>query len=883
MAKKKKERIESPFSALDEQVLSQDTITIAEVKDFVSEAKKKREDWLNIAERSWNEVKKRNKRNRLYGGNDLERNKRWFRFPLWWSCWKIRQPIVLARLPIPILKDTQGDDPFGRTACVVGERLTRGILKTFDAFEEFLACNDDFLVTNFAWGRAYYKKQEYKEDEKVRLQEVMQEPMPQIEGQPPPQPLPPMYADPAGNIIEQPLFDEFGPYIKTGEQVEIENEEVCFEAGLYSNIYIDPDARTWAKVNKIAFEYSYSLREFKKKFGEKAVDLLSMSDLQEHKTGKPIIVFEYHDKFLKEVRWFAENSESFFQPYEMPQLDAANLEEVAAEVDNSDIYGLSGFFPMSRPLMVNNATDEFWPVPEYFQVQDILDDIHSIMSRMILLTKAIRVRFLFDSTVTELKSLIGEMGEGGGLGIPNLEAALSGQGGGLQNLVAYFPVEEMIQGLNNMYTAFEQRLTTFYQVTGISDLIRGATGDVQKTYGERQMEGKFALNRIEPMQRQMQEWIKDQYQLLMELALKMFSNQSLDEYITPQTLDPEDKQRYEAALELLKSNKKRRFRVDFETDSTVSINEQWKKQQATELANTLTKAMESVAKVAETQPELAGTELKVLKHLIGEFSDGKLFIDEIQDSIEQVIQKVNQPKPEQPDPAMMKVQLDQQRLQLEGQKLSADDQFRQLQLQATQQLEFAKMQQSERISSIEAQLEQFKVSGQQQLDSMKIQADAEEARANLEKEYQKISNDIMLAQQDMALKRDELLVELRKIADKKEVDQFGLMIDERVATVNAQLEKTKLELEAQRSSLDMQERFITEQRLQAEHQLQLGHSKIESLEKVIDVALKKKELDMPMEIKVPEAEKPKKKRKTVSDVQRDKDGNIARIIRSEED
>jgi hypothetical protein len=593
------------------------------------------------------------------------------------------------------------------------------------------------------------------------------------------------------------------------------------------------------------------------------------------------IVFEYHDKFLKEVRWFAENSEDFFQPYEMPQVNAANLEEVAAEVDNSDIYGLSGFFPMSRPLMVNNATDEFWPIPEYFQVQDILDDIHSIMSRMILLTKAIRVRFLFDSTVTELKSLIGEMGEGGGLGIPNLEAALSGQGGGLQNLVAYFPVEEMIQGLNNMYTAFEQRLNTFYQVTGISDLIRGATGDVQKTYGERQMEGKFALNRIEPMQRQMQEWIKDQYQLLMELALKMFSNESLDEYITPQTLDPEDKQRYEPSLELLKSNKRRRFRVDFETDSTVSINEQWKKTQATELANTLTKAMESVAKVAETQPELAGTELKVLKHLIGEFSDGKLFIDEIQDSIEQVIQKVNQPKPEQPDPAMMKVQIDQQRLQLEGQKLSADDQFRQLQLQATQQLEFAKMQQSERISSIEVQLEQFKVSGQQQLDSMKIQADAEEARANLEKEYQKISNDIMLAQQDMALKRDELLVELRKIADKKEVDQFGLMIDERVAAVNAQLEQTKMELEAQRSSLDMQERFITEQRLQAEHQLQLGHSKIESLEKVIDVALKKKELDAPLEMpKEPEAPKKAKKRK--SKVVRDKNGDIAEIIHEED-
>lgn len=880
MAKKKKEKRESPFSALDEQVLNQDTITIAEVKDFISDARKKKEDWLNIAERSWNEIKKRNKNNKLLGGGDLERRRRWHRFPLWWSCWKIRQPIVLARLPVPILKDTQGDDPFGRTACVLGERLTRGILKTFQPLDEFLACNDDFLITNFAWGRAYYKKTEHKEERKIRLRQIEQPPMEQIEGQPPPQPLPPLFINPeTQEIVEQPMFDEFGPYLKTGEEIEIENEEVCFEAGLYSNVYIDPDARVWTKVNRIAFECAYSIREFKKKFGDKALEKLSISDVEEHKKGKPIIVFEYHDKFLKEVRWFAENSEDFFQPVEMAY--AGDLKEVD-EVDNSDLYGLNGFFPMTKPLMVNNSTDEFWPTPEYFQVQDILDDIHSIMSRMMLLTKAIRVRFLFDSSVTELKSLIGETGEGGGIGIPNLESALGGNKSSLSNLVAYFPVDEMIQGLNNMYQAFEQRLTTFYQVTGISDLIRGATNDVQKTYGERQMEGKFALNRIEPFQRQMQEWIKDQYQLLMELALKMFSDESLDEYITPQTLDPEDKQRYEPSLELLKSNKKSRFRVEFETDSTVAINEQWKKQQASDLANTLTKAMESVAKVAETQPELAGTELKVLKHLIGEFSDGKLFIDEIQDSIEQVIQKVNQPKPEQPDPAMMKVQLDQQKLQLDYDRFTADDRFRQMQLQANQQLDIAKMQQADRISSIESQLEQFKISGQQQLDSMKIQADAEEARANLEKEYQKISNDIMLAQQDIALKRDELLVELRKIADKKEVDQFGLMIDERVAAVNAQLEKTKLELEAQRSSLDMQERFITEQRLQAEHQLQLGHSKIESLEKVIDVALKKKELDAPIEMPK-EAEAPKKAKKKKSKVVRDKNGDISEIIHSEDD
>lgn len=866
--------------ALDKQAI-EDTITVEECKDFIRKAEKKRADFLNIADRSWNEIEKRNKRGKLYGGDDLDRLRRWTRFPLWWSCLKIRQPLCLARLPIPVLKDTQGDDPLGRTACVIGERFMRSILKTFDALEEFQSSVDDFLVTNFGWGRAFYKKDECYEEEKIRLQMIEQQPQePMLDemGQPIPQePLPPIFITPDGQEIpqEQVLEDDLGFYYKTGENVLIENEEVYFESGMYCNLYVDPDVRKWNAITRLAFEYPYTKREFIKKFGKEAYTKLDFDVERKKDQDECIKVYEYHDKFLKEVRWFAENSEEFFQPVEI-----ASLSE---EVDNSDLYGLSNFFPVARPMIMNASTKEFWPTPEFFQVQDLIDDIHQIASRMTLLTKAIRVRFLFDSSVAELKQLVGETGEGGGLGVPNLEQALMNAGGKLTNLVAYFPVQEMIQGLENMYKAFEQRLNSFYQVTGISDLIRGQSDTgVEKTYGERQMEGKFALNRIEPYQGKVQEWIKDNYQLLMEMGLKLFSDQTVDDYITPQTLDPEDKQRYLPALELLKSNKRRRFRVDFETDSTISINEQWKKKQAVELANTLTKAMESVANVAQTQPELAGTELQVLKHMIGEFSDGKLFIDEIQDSIQQIIDKVNQPKPEEPNTDMMKLQLENRKLDLEAQKFTATQQFEQIKLETSQQLEIAKMEREDRIKLIETQIEQFKTQSAQQLEQLKIQSDAEKVRANLEKEYQKIGADISLAQQELALKRDELLVELRKVADKKEVDQLALIIDQRIAGFEQQLEKARLELDATNQALDLKERYITEARLQSDHKFDQNTKQLEAIEKMLDVALKKKELDAPLEVKEPKIEAPKKPRKKKSKVVRDKNGDIAEIIHEED-
>lgn len=854
--------------ALDKQAV-EDTITVEECKDFIRKAEKKRADFLNIADRSWNEIEKRNKRGKLYGGDDLDRLRRWTRFPLWWSCLKIRQPLCLARLPIPVLKDTQGDDPLGRTACVIGERFMRSILKTFDALEEFQSSVDDFLVTNFGWGRAFYKKDECYEEEKIRLQMIEQQPQePMLDemGQPIPQePLPPIFVTQDGQEIpqEQVLEDDLGFYYKSGENVLIENEQVYFESGMYCNLYVDPDVRKWNAITRLAFEYPYTKREFIKKFGKEAYAKLDFDVERKKDQDECIKVYEYHDKFLKEVRWFAENSEEFFQPVEI-----ASLSE---EVDNSDLYGLSNFFPVAQPMIMNASTKEFWPTPEFFQVQDLIDDIHQIASRMTLLTKAIRVRFLFDSSVAELKQLIGETGEGGGLGVPNLEQALMNAGGKLTNLVAYFPVQEMIQGLENMYRAFEQRLNSFYQVTGISDLIRGQSDTgVEKTYGERQMEGKFALNRIEPYQRKVQEWIKDNYQLLMEMGLKLFSDQTIDDYITPQTLDPEDKQRYLPALELLKSNKRRRFRVDFETDSTISINEQWKKKQAIELANTLTKAMESVANVAQTQPELAGTELQVLKHMIGEFSDGKLFIDEIQDSIQQIIDKVNQPKPEEPNPEMMKLELENRKLDLEAQKFTATQQLEQIKMQAENQLEIARIQQQERFNALENQLMQIKLANEQGVKATELNQKAQQLQA-----------DIAIAQEEITSKRNEFLLKLKEIAEKTEVKQMELLLDSRVSEQKQKLEEIYLALEREKTILSEKEKYLTEQRLQQEHQLNSIQAMVEMQRTLKEV----KETPPPpinVTLQQPEqkVEKPKK-RKRKARILRDEKG-IARELEIEE-
>jgi len=800
-------------------VLDTQNIKIEDVREFIADVEKKRENWLTVAERSWLEIKKRSRNGRLWGGNDLNNASKKIRYPLWWVTMEIRKAITLSRLPIPVLKDTQGDDPFGRTSCVIGERFIKGILKTFDALSVFCSGRDDLLVTNFGWCRAFFKEEEGLEEEKIRLQELTPPPMMGPDGQPLP-PQPPIYVTPDGQQVFEPEFDDLGAYMLTGAMVPVFDQQVYLDHGLYCDLYVDPDARRWSQVKKLAFKYEYTYRDFAAKFGKDALELISTKDIDDHKSGKPIVVFEYWDYFLRIVKWCAENSEDFFQPTGMavPNTEAAtqDLEMMApddatdnadaARADDGDIYGLNDFFPCAEPLCLNAPTDEFWPIPEYFQVREILDDVHNITTRMFLLTKAIRVRFLFDGSIPELKQLTNESSEATGLSVPNLaEALINSKDGTLTKLVAYFPVKEMIEGLGNMYVAFNQRLDMYFQATGINDLIRGAASDVEKTYGERQMEGKYALNRIEPYQRSIQEWIKNNYQLLLDMGLKNFSDESIDEYVTPQTLDREDKQRYIPSLKLLKSNRRRRFRVDFETDATININEQYQKAQAIDLGNALTKMLEATASIAETSPELAVTELAVAKHVISQYSDGKVLVDEFIGSIEDVIEKYSQPQPEEPN-------IDLEKLKLEGQKLTADFQFKQLQLQTGSQLEYAKLMQKSQQEQITNQLKQ-----------LQMQIDSGAGQAELQISITKIQSDIAQGWAELQLKKEEALRFATAEGGKQSIEAFRAQIDARVASqemslmeAGQALEAFRVQMEAQDTHASLEERIATEQRLQEE-------------------------------------------------------------------
>lgn len=844
------------------------SVTIEEARAFIEDATNSRREWLAAADRSWDELKKVNTlKVKKYG------SRKNIKYPAWWSIFKIRQPLVLSRIGIPIGKDTtqDGSDNIGATAALLLERLATNLVKTFDFFDVLECVRDDALATSFGQARAYYERDEVKE----RVREYIT-PQQTEDGDV-------VFTNSAGEVIEQDdvYQDDDGYFILHNQVIDVENERVCLEHLLYKHVYVDPDIKRWNRCKRLAFELYFSAPEFKEVFGTRAyLDLPKPEDIRsagadDAAPKRPSIkVFEYWDCYEKKVYWFAENGETFLTPKKSAYEDDSKDELAAEEEAANGLYDLEGFFPTPKPLILHSSTDCFWPVPEYHQIVEIFEDIHNLFGRMYALTKAIRGRLLFDNNVEGLHAALSEANEADAFGVPNLAQALQGVGGNLDAVVQYINVQPLIESLALVSQALDQRLISIYKLTGTSDLLQGQTDQTVRTYGEQQMKEKYALNQIEPVQRKMQEFVRDCYQLLCEVALKNFKEESLSKYIMPQTLPEDHRARYSAALGMLKQESKR-FRVELETDSTISLNEEYDKAARTELVNTVTSALEKVAIVAENSPNLVAVNLHALKYLIQGMRQGKMFQNEVTEAIDNVIKQAeaeaeaqkNAPPPFDKDQALasLKAQELQQQAQIETAKLQSDSQLKLLQLQSQERIEAIRLQQEAALANI-----------QSQIDGFKAQSDAAQSQQELGLKFEQIRADISQAQAEIQVKRDALLVEMQKAAGAQSIAEFTAMLDQQAQAFDAQIRSQETALKEKLGMLDEQEKLMTEARLQSEHELEKMRTKVETMV-MIKEATKPAE-QPPITIHMPEAKKTKKKIK----VQRDAEGNITNLEAEDE-
>ena len=174
-------------------------------------------------------------------------------------------------------------------------------------------------------------------------------------------------------------------------------------------------------------------------------------------------------------------------------------------------------------------------------------------------------------------------------------------------------------------------------------------------------------------------------------------------------------------LHFLKDNRAKAFTLDIETDSTIVPNEQQEKQQRTEFVGMLAQLMPQLAQMIQADPKTADFCGEILKFSVAPFRAGRSLDGAIDDLVQQMKAKGDQPQGDDPTTAQNKTALQIEQMKVEGQKQIAQGE----QTLKTQQLE---MQDRHK----QAELENQRTLKQMELNARGGDQQAEQQRTNLE-------------------------------------------------------------------------------------------------------------------------------------------------------
>lgn len=475
-------------------------------------------------------------------------------------------------------------------------------------------------------------------------------------------------------LTEQPVIDPLTA-MPTEQTEEVITQQKLYLSYVFWKDYLQSPARNEDGVWWRAFRHTFTREELEEnKFVDAEMlpmnwepNMDSKDDRKAPDSLKKAEVWEIWDKSKRQRVWIMKG---------YPK---------ALRVDD-DPLGLEEFFPCAPPLLGYTTNDTQIPEPEFHAYQDQADDLDEITARISRLTKAMKRRGVYDQSVKELKRLA-NANDNEFIPVENYQK-LSEKGG----LTAAFQTEDIsiiAKVLLELYKQRDMLVQTIYEVTGISDIVRGAT-DANETLGAQELKAQFGSQRMKRRQRAVQRWIRDTYKLKAEIIAEHFQPDVLSE-MTGVQVTPE-------VIELLRSDKLRSYRIDIETDSTIFEDAQQEQKQRTELLTAITMFMEKWGPIVAAQPELLDLAFELLAFAVRGFKAGRSMEEKIEETKQKLIEKAQaaaqaaaqQPPPPDPEAEKLKAEME-----MEREKHGMDMQGKQVDLQVKQvgaQIDMQKMQ-----------------------------------------------------------------------------------------------------------------------------------------------------------------------------------------------
>ena len=485
-------------------------------------------------------------------------------------------------------------------------------------------------------------------------------------------------------------------------------------------------ARTWDEVNKVWRKVYLSrkalVERFGKELGEK-IPLDSSPDDQKYKDsdgiGKKGLIIELWDRETKKVLWISKS-----------------LNEILDERD--DPLQLEEFFPCPKPLYATITNETLVPIPDFTLYQDQANALDVLSTRISGLIDALKVRGVYDASEPTLQRLFTE-GENNTL-IPVKNWPAFSEKQGLRGAIDIVDITPIAMALKNAYEAMAQLKQEIYDITGISDIIRGQS-NVIETATSAQIKSQFASLRLKEYQDAVACYASRILKIKAQIICGQFQPETLMKIGGVEQLSPTDQALVPQAIAMLKDNPMRTFRIEVATDSMLYQDEQQEKEDRVAFLGAVGQFLERATQASQGMPpEATPLLMDLLKFGVTGYRVGRVLEGEFDNVADAIKEQAKQPKQPKQDPEMMKIQMEAQARQAE---LQNETQIRQQEIQLEVQKQEAQAQNDMKERQHKAELDQALEKQRLEFDAWKTKLDNEtkmviaelQAKTTLKQQY----------------------------------------------------------------------------------------------------------------------------------------------------
>ena len=306
---------------------------------------------------------------------------------------------------------------------------------------------------------------------------------------------------------------------------------------------------------------------------------------------------------------------------------------------DDDPYELQDFFPTPTPMIAVRTNDTSVPIPEFTLYQDQAEELDRVTTRISNLIEGLKRRGVYDASVPELSHLANA---GDNDFIPSENFSLLAQKGGLAGVFQQEDISPIGMVLQGLYQQRTQILEIIYEVTGISDLLRGNT-KASETATAQQLKAQFGSMRMRKRQEEIERYIRDLFRIKAEIVAEHYEPEVL-QAITNIQVTPE-------MMQIMRDDKLREYNIDVETDSTVFADENAEKQTRIEFLQTMGGYLEKAIAISNANPMLTPIAFQSLRFLVGAWKVGREFEEVIDQTEQQIMQQMQQAMQAPPQPS----------------------------------------------------------------------------------------------------------------------------------------------------------------------------------------------------------------------------------------